>query len=148
MDGIYLEKSTIMFSAGTTTPYFKLEKQARQGYPISAYLFILALEILFYMIKTNQDLERLDICGYSFLYSAYADDTTFFLKNMKSVMELLDTTDHSSNYSGLNLNIFNCEIAGVGALKEVHAAASGLKYVDLTSPYVISVQIRSYFWSE
>ena len=83
MDGIYLEKSTIMFSAGTTTPYFKLEKQARQGYPISAYLFILALEILFYMIKTNQDLERLDICGCSFLYSAYADDTTFFLKDVK-----------------------------------------------------------------
>ena len=48
MDGIYLEKSTIMINAGTTTLYFKLEKQARQGYLISAYLFILALEILFY----------------------------------------------------------------------------------------------------
>ena len=37
---------------GFTTKYFNLEKGARQGTPVSAYLFILALEILFYLSKT------------------------------------------------------------------------------------------------
>ena len=38
-------------SGGTTTQYFKLERDARQGDPASAYLFILALEILLLFIK-------------------------------------------------------------------------------------------------
>ena len=59
---------------------FKLQKGARQGDQISAYLFILALEILFYLIKTNKKIEGLNIGDYSFLDSAYADDTTFILK--------------------------------------------------------------------
>ena len=33
--------------------YFKLERGAHQGDPISAYLFILALEIIFIFVKTN-----------------------------------------------------------------------------------------------
>ena len=59
---------------------FKLQKGARQGDQISAYRFILALEILFYLIKTNKKIEGLNIGDYSFLDSAYADDTTFILK--------------------------------------------------------------------
>ena len=33
-------------NGGTTTAYFLLERGARKGNPISAYLFVLALEIL------------------------------------------------------------------------------------------------------
>ena len=44
-----------------------------------------------------------------------------------------DTIDCFSNYSGLNSNIWKCEIAGGGALKGVHVAAYGLKSVDMRS---------------
>ena len=50
-----------------TTLYFKLERVTRQGDPISVYLFILALEVVFSFSHT-------------FLYSAYAGGTTFFSK--------------------------------------------------------------------
>ena len=67
-----------VLNAGNTTPYFHLEKGARQGDPISAYLFILSLEILFLMIKENKKIKGLDLFDHHFLYSAYADDATFF----------------------------------------------------------------------
>ena len=40
-----------VINGGAITQYFNLEKGARQGSPISAYLFILTLEILFLHIK-------------------------------------------------------------------------------------------------
>ena len=127
IEAVLKNQQSCVINAGTTSPYFKL------GDPISAYLFILALEILFYMIKTNQNVEGLDICDYSFLYSAHADDTTFFLKNMKSVRELLDMIDYFSNYSRLYSNISKCETFDVGTLKGVHMTACVLKSVDLIS---------------
>ena len=48
-------------SCGIVAAYFKLQKGSHQGDPISAYLFILALEILFYSIKTNSKIEGLNI---------------------------------------------------------------------------------------
>ena len=41
-----------LLNGGFTAKYFNLEKGARQGDQISAYLFILALEIVFLLIKT------------------------------------------------------------------------------------------------
>ena len=64
-------------NGGTTTKYFSLGRGAHQGDPISAFLFILALEILFILVKSKPEIERKTICDYNYLYSAYADDTTF-----------------------------------------------------------------------
>ena len=55
--------------------YYKKE-HAKDGDPISNYLFILVLEIFFYLIKTKTEIESLNICDRFFLYSAYVDDTT------------------------------------------------------------------------
>ena len=85
------------------------------------------------MITTNQNIEGLDICNYSFLYSPYADSTTLFLENLKSVMELPDTVCYFSNYFRLNSSISKCEIACVATLKEIYVAGCVLKSDDLTS---------------
>ena len=44
-------RESCIVNGGTTLKYFKLEKGTRQGDPISAYLFILILEIAFTFIK-------------------------------------------------------------------------------------------------
>ena len=66
---------------GTTTKYFLLGRRASQGDPISAFLFILALETLFYRIKLKLEIKGLAIFDHCYLYYAYADDTIFLLQD-------------------------------------------------------------------
>ena len=99
--------------AGKTTRYFKLERSTRQGDPISAYLFILVLVIAFILIKTNNNIEGLNIFNHNFLYTAYADDTTFFIKNVNSATEIIKTFDFFSFFLVLILIKQNSKSQGV-----------------------------------
>ena len=72
------EQESCVINGGVTTKYFKLEKGVQQGDPVSAYLFILCLEILLTIVKNNKDIKSIKILGNTILYTAYTDDTTFF----------------------------------------------------------------------
>ena len=62
---LYKEESCVL-NGGFTTKYFNLEKGARQGTPVSAYLFILALEILFYLLKNDSSIKGIKVFDYAF----------------------------------------------------------------------------------
>ena len=87
-----------------------MEKGARQGDPISADLFILALEVLCELIKNNVDIRGITIFNHAFLYTAIADDSTFFLNDLLSVKNLIDTF---KVLLGLKANFSKCKIAGL-----------------------------------
>ena len=63
-------QQSCVINGDNNTPYFHLEKVTRKGDPVSAYLFNLALEVDFV----------LEIFKHDFLYTAYADDSIFFLE--------------------------------------------------------------------
>ena len=107
--------------------YFKLEKGARQGYPIFAYLFVITLEVLFALIKSQELIKGIGIFYRCFLFTAYADDSTFFFDDCDSVRNLVNIFQIFSQFS----NISKCEIAS-SLLKGVIEAAFGLKLVYLT----------------
>ena len=67
----------------------------------------------------NENTNGLNIFENTFLYTVYADDTTIFLKDEKSVIELMKIFDIFSIFSRLRPNESQCEIAGLGALKRV-----------------------------
>ena len=83
-------QESCIINRGITTHYFKLKKGTHQDDLISAYLFILVLEAVFCVIKSSKNIKGLNILNYEFLYTGYADDTTFFLKGKISVFETLN----------------------------------------------------------
>ena len=70
-------QESCIINGGKTTKYFKLKIGARQGDPNLAYLFILVLETFFMFVKNNPKVKGLNVFKHEFLYTAYADDTTF-----------------------------------------------------------------------
>ena len=133
-------RESCVINGGHTTKYFRVESGAGQGDPISAYLIILALEILFIFIKFNKNIDGINIFNH-----AYDDDATFFLKNQTSVKNSLNDIKSFSNFSGLRLNLDKCEIAGIGILKNVNVALCGvalcgMKNINLTKESIKFLQ--------
>ena len=75
-------------------------------------------------------IQGLDILNCRFLYSVYADDSTFFLRNIDSVIKLARSFKEFSSFSDLSPNMSKCEIAGIESLKGVETAVCGMLYKD------------------
>ena len=58
-----IKNHVLYINGGFTTPYFNLEKGSHRGDPISAYMFILALEVLF-----NVDIIGITIFNHTLTY--------------------------------------------------------------------------------
>ena len=64
------------------------------------------------------------------MYSAYADNTAFFLRDKRSIKGLINTFATFSRYSGFKPKHEKCEIAGTGVLKSVKVTVCGMKCID------------------
>ena len=76
-------------------------------------------------------MKGINIFKHTNLHLVYADDTTFFLREKRSIKELLNTFTTFSKYSELKPNQEKCGVAGIGVLKNVEVAACGMKCIDL-----------------
>ena len=59
VETIIRNQESYVINRGNTTQYFILGKFAHEGDPILTYLFIMVLEVLFFLIKNNSCIERL-----------------------------------------------------------------------------------------
>ena len=57
-----------------------INPQNRPGDPDNFRTYLFCLEIVFILIKANKRVKGINNFERTYLYSAYADDTTFFLK--------------------------------------------------------------------
>ena len=127
---------------GTSTQNFNLEREACQCDPISTYLFILTLHILFLIKKTPWKRQR-NIRALFLLY-CLCRQPKFFLKDSQSISYLVEIFNTFPFFSGLKLNVTKCKIAGTGALKGVQLAIYGMEYIDLHNE-AIKI-LGPYFW--
>ena len=104
-----------------TTPYIQLKKGTRRGDPISAYVFFLASEVIFALIKANPNNEGLSFFSYNLLHYA--------------CVKVTNTFHWFSVFTGLKINKENCQIVGIGVKKSVKVALCRLECIDLKRRY-------------
>ena len=99
---------------GLSTGYFKLSRGTKQGDPLSPYLFILVLEILFIQVRNDPSVQGFKIGEIEIKLSAFADDTTFFVRNKESINRLLNIMRKFGEFSSLHANVEKCEACWIG----------------------------------
>ena len=92
--------SCVMNNGFTTGPFFALRRGVRQGDPLSAYLFIIALETLAIRIRQDDGIEGITIRDEPVKLSLFADDMTCFIKD-SSYTNLFVTLKTFGECSGL-----------------------------------------------
>ena len=77
-------------------------------------------------------MDGINILNHEYLYTTYADETTFFLKNQTSVKNALNDIESFLNFSGLCANLDKWGIAAIGLLKNLNVALCSMKIINLT----------------
>ena len=81
----YTKIESCVLNSGYTTSWFCLQKGVRQGCPLSAYLFLLCIEILAQKIRNNNQILGIVSGQTEQKLSLFADDCTCLLKDIRSV---------------------------------------------------------------
>ena len=110
----YNDTESCVSNNGESSQYFKLERGVRQGDQLSAYLFILCMEIMSSSILRSDAIQGLTINSQEIKLLQYADDTTAVLKNQRSVKEFISLITKFGEISGLKINTQKTEALWLG----------------------------------
>jgi len=80
----------------------------RQGCPLSPYLFIILMTVMFRDIHDELDLRRGRLEGLDFSELLYADDTALITNNVNAMNRFLGKIEVHAAYYGLNFNKTKC----------------------------------------
>ena len=127
---LYNDIESCVKNNGTSTPYFKINRGVRQGDPIAAYLFTLAIELLAISIRHNEHINGIKINDAEIKLSMYADDLTGLVVGIDSIIELMTIINNFKNVSGLVVNADKTELMPLGSSKNADILDLGYKIVE------------------
>ncbi len=102
---MYNNVESTVLNNGNTGNYFKLEIGVRQWSTLSAYLFILTIEVLANKIRNDIKIKDIKINKKEINISLLGDNITLILKDIIFLDHALNTIKHFHNSSGLTINI-------------------------------------------
>jgi exonuclease III len=143
---LYFNAESAILNEGISSQYFSLQRSCRQGDCLSPYLFIIAIEPLLINIRNNKDINGIMYGGTEFKISAYADDVTLFMRDLRGIKEVMQTLENFGELTGLQINKDKSEVMGMGRWaynQDLHGI--GLKVVDamkVTGIYICQDQDR------
>ena len=104
--------------AGNLTEYFKLGRGAKQGDPIAALLFIIAVEILCIRLREDRDIKHYvidDETDTKVKLVIYADDLNLFLEyDENSLAKAIKILEDFKNLSGLEIQVKKTQVVLLG----------------------------------
>ena len=101
---IYNGGKSCISNNGNLSETFDIERSTRQGDPISPLVFILGLEILLTMVRSDDNIKGIKIEDNELKVTAYADDASYFMRDKVSAENLLKKIESFSKISGLEVN--------------------------------------------
>lgn len=103
-----------VMNSGFTSEYFSPLNGVRQGCCVSPLLFVLTVELMAIMIRTNKDIQGGLVHNLECKITQFADDTTCFARSGGSLAAILETLNLFSRYSGLHINYEKLSIVPLG----------------------------------
>ena len=93
-------------NGGWLTDFYYLRQGLKQGCPLAPLTFLIVSEILSLKIKQNRHIQGIALSQDHTFHRIlqFADDTTFFFKNLIDFREILSKIKQFSCFSGLTLN--------------------------------------------
>ena len=124
---------------GHSTGYFPLKRGTRQGDPLSAYLFIPALEVMLFQERSNEQIEGIKINNFKVKLAALADDTYFFTLDIWSLLAVLDTCKTFQEFFSLKLNLEKCQACWIGAAKDKSDTPISCNWININHHKVVTL---------
>ena len=101
---LYTNINSCVLNNGYFTEFFKLERGVRQGCPLSAYLFLLAVEVLGSKIRNTKQVKGIKIGNHVCKILQFADDTNCILADLDSLEKVINILEQFYHVSGLKIN--------------------------------------------
>ena len=100
---------------------------------MSAYLFILAIEVLFIHVRDSELARGIPVIDKEIKLDACADDGRFFLKDLQSLYTILDIMEEFGTFSSLKLNLQKSEACWIGASRFNTNTSTNCIWVNLVN---------------
>jgi len=110
----YKNISSVVLNNGFSSAPFPVERGVRQGDPLSAFLFIIVLEILCINIGGSKEIQGVTVDNVEIKLELFADDLTGFLKNDSSLAKFIELVEVFGDCSGLRINPEKTEVLLLG----------------------------------
>ena len=102
---LFKNRTACIKNGGHISRFFEVRRGVRQGCPIAPLIFLLAVEILALKIIQSPKIKGIKLPnGEIIKILLFADDTTFLVKNLIDIREILSRLKEFSVFSGLLLN--------------------------------------------
>lgn len=127
---LYNSAEAAVLSNGISTGWFPVERGVRQGCPLSPMLFVLAVEKLANSLRSNVNIQGVNILDTEIKISQFADDTTLVLKDEASLEESWKGLEAFKRVSGMELNIDKTQGLMVGKFSLVGEIANNISWTE------------------
>ena len=128
---IYSKPEIAVTNNGFASDFFVITRGIRQGCPISALLFILVAEVMAINIRNDKHIKGITLGHLELKVTQYADDTTLFMADNNSLVNVIKLLDRFYACSGLKLNKEKTEAIQLGIMANNQPKSNlGIKWID------------------